>query len=174
MLTSPRGFPLGEHRRVGPCDETLYGELVHVPLIVRLPEGVGAAGRSPALVEPADLWATLLQCAGVADLPPSPTAGSLLGIIREEVAELRDRLCIVGDDPDRAIRTPAWYLRTAAESELYAKPDDRWEVNNVAVRCHEVVESLQGVLAHYEQKLHAGGAAAELPPLDEVLRNGLQ
>jgi len=31
IVTSPRGYPLGEHRRVGPCDEALYGELLHVP-----------------------------------------------------------------------------------------------------------------------------------------------
>ena len=60
-LTSSRGFPLGEHRRVGPCDEPLYGELVQVPLMLRFPDGTGAAARSQALVEPADLWATFSQ-----------------------------------------------------------------------------------------------------------------
>ena len=37
-LISARGFPLGEHRRVGPCDDALFGELVHVPWMVRLPD----------------------------------------------------------------------------------------------------------------------------------------
>ena len=31
-VTSPRGFPLGEHRRIGECDQALYGELLHVPV----------------------------------------------------------------------------------------------------------------------------------------------
>ena len=39
-LISARGFPLGEHRRVGPCDDALFGELVHVPWMVRLPDSV--------------------------------------------------------------------------------------------------------------------------------------
>src|SRR5947207_11708620 len=37
IVTSPRGHPLGEHRRVGPCDDALYGELLHVPLLLQLP-----------------------------------------------------------------------------------------------------------------------------------------
>ncbi len=153
VLTSSRGFPLGEHRRVGPCDEALYGELVHVPLLLRFPDGQAAAARSQALIEPADLWATLLDCFGVSDLPPSPSAGSLMPIVRQEVQTLRDRLCILGDGAERAIRTPAWYLRTAGQPELFAKPDDRWEVNNIANRCREEVECLQNVIAQYEQTL---------------------
>ena len=170
VLTSARGFPLGEHRRVGSCDEALYAELVHVPLLLRFPRGAGAAGRSQALVEPADLWATLLECCG-AEVPPSPTAGSLVPIVRDEAPSARDRLCI-GGGTDRAVRTPAWFLRTAPQPELFAKPDDRWEVNDVAGRCHEVVECLQDVLGQYEQTLHSG-KIADLPPLGEVLLTGL-
>ena len=35
LVTSPSGFPLGEHLRVGSVDDALYGELVHVPAIMR-------------------------------------------------------------------------------------------------------------------------------------------
>ena len=145
VVTSSRGFPLGEHRRLGPCDEALYTELVQVPLLIRFPDGLGAAVRSQALVEPSDLWATLLDCWRMAEVPPSPTAATM-PIVREEVAAVRDRLVLAGRAAERAIRTPAWYLRAAGQprrSELFVKPDDRWEVNNVAVRCLEVVECLQ-------------------------------
>ena len=66
-LTSARGFPLGEHGRIGPCDEALYGELLHVPLLMQFPDNRGAAVRSQTLVEPADLWATLLDYWGLGD-----------------------------------------------------------------------------------------------------------
>ena len=47
MLFSPRGFPLGEHRRVGPMDDALYAELVHVPWMIRFPNGrAGAVGSA--------------------------------------------------------------------------------------------------------------------------------
>src|SRR5262249_56411820 len=41
-VTSPRGYPLGEHLRVGPANEALYGELLHVPLFLRLPDQITA------------------------------------------------------------------------------------------------------------------------------------
>jgi arylsulfatase A-like enzyme len=178
-LQAARGFPLGEHLRVGPCDNALYGELVHVPSMMRLPDDAAAAVRSQALVEPADLWATLLDWWSVEGAPRSPTARSLLPIVRQQSEALRDRLCIAGNGPQRAIRTPAWHLRvggeeaaTGAEPELFAKPDDRWEVNNVATRCREVVDCLQDALAQYEQTLPAG-QVSDLPPLADVLREGL-
>ena len=70
-------------------------------------------------------------------------------LLRQETDALRDRLCLAGGDGQRTIRTPAWYLRSAGEPELFAKPDDRWEVNNVTCRCPEVVEGLQAALAQY-------------------------
>jgi arylsulfatase A-like enzyme len=174
ILTSTRGYPLGEHGRIGPCDEALYSELVHVPLLVRIPNLVGAAIRSPALVEPSDLWATLLDWWSIAPRPAAPTAGSLLPIIRQEAAGgvLRDRLGIAGPGAQRAICTPAWYLRNTTDAELFVKPDDRWDVNNVAVRCQDVVECLLIAMEQYEQAVRTG-TVAELPPLNEVLLSGL-
>jgi len=171
-LVSARGFPLGEHRRVGPCDDALFGELVHVPWMLRFPDAAGAAVRSPALVEPADLWATLLDWWRVEGVPAAPTARSVMPIVRQECDALRDRLCVVAG-AQRAIHTPAWYLRSGDVPELFAKPDDRWEVNNVTSRCQEAVEGLQEALRQYEQALVAG-TAIELPPLGDVLRNGLE
>jgi arylsulfatase A-like enzyme len=173
MTTSSRGFPLGEHGRVGACDEAIYSELVHVPLMLRPADGSALAARSHALVEPADLWATLLGHWGVRDAPPSPTAADLMPVVRGEVDSLRDRLGVRGSQAERAIRTPAWYLRNALRPELFAKPDDRWEVNDVANRCQEVVECLGDALVQYEQTVQAG-RIADLPPLDEVLRTGLE
>jgi arylsulfatase A-like enzyme len=167
VLLGARGFPLGEHHRVGPCDEALYGELVHVPWMIRFPNGDAAAARSQSLVEPTDLWATLLDGFGIRDVPPSPTAASLLPLVRREVQVIHDRLCILGNDGRRAIRTPAWYLRNSEAPELFAKPDDRWEVNNVASRCPEVVENLREVLAQYEQAV-LSGRIADLPALSDV------
>lgn len=173
ILLSARGFPLGEHRRVGAYDDALYGELVHVPLVIRFPDARGAAARSQALVQPADLWATLVDWWRIADPPPSPVAESLLPLVQEEGPWTRDRLCLFDTGEGSAIRTPAWYLRDADQPELFAKPDDRWEVNDVADRCRDVVDSLQKGLAEYEASLKSG-RLADLPPLDEISRTGLE
>jgi hypothetical protein len=223
VVTSPRGFPLAEHRRIGPCDEALFGELVHVPLFVRFPDRAHAAARAQALVEPADLWASLWQYLsqyhilrvredeeredeeregeereGEAPaeppeprttstsptarqeprppdaLPSSPTALSWLPILSQSSSSPRhDRLCVAGLNNERSIRTPAWYLRDVGEGELYVKPDDRFEVNNVANRCLDIVENLKQARVHYEQTLHSG-RISDLPPLDDVLLSGLE
>ena len=167
-ITSSRGFPLGEHKRIGLCDDPLYGELVQVPLLLRFPNALGAAARSQSLAEPADLWATFSQWWQISPPPASPTAASLIPLVQEDIVTLRDRLCIAGPGEERAIRTPIWYLRMASEGELYLKPDDRWEVNNVSSRCHEVMECLQLALLQYQQALNKGNIA-DLPPLSDVL-----
>jgi arylsulfatase A-like enzyme len=171
VVTSARGFPLGEHRRLGPADEALYGELVHVPLVMRFPDRQCAAVRTQALVQPADLWATILDWWQMTDLPPAPAAKSLLPLAREEVRSVRDRLLVV-DGHERAIRTPAWYLRDSDRPELYAKPDDRWEANDVADRCADVVERLREAMRRYEAGLQAG-ELSDLPPLEEILLTGI-
>lgn len=177
-LGSARGFPLGEHRRVGPCDAALYGELVQVPLLLRFPGGLGAAARSQALVEPGDLWATLLDCWQLPGAAACPSAQSLMPIVRGERDALRDRICIAGGQTERAIRTPAWHLRTGRSTanpspELFVKPDDRWEANDVSNRCQEVVECLHLALEQCEQAIRVG-LASDLPPLSDVLVNGLE
>ncbi len=178
VLMGARGFPLGEHGRVGPCDEPLHGEVVHVPLMMRLPDGQGATARTAALVEPSDLWSTLLAWWRVAP-PEAPTARDLLPLVREEVDALRDRLLLIDEGFQQAIRTPAWYLRASgsiedgSEIKLYVKPDDRWEVNNVADRCHDVVDKLRRAFETAGQALQAG-RATDLAPLDELLLAGLE
>ncbi|HPP53699.1 MAG TPA: sulfatase-like hydrolase/transferase, partial [Thermoguttaceae bacterium] len=95
VLLGARGYPLGEHGRLGPCDEALYSELVQTPWIMVYPDGLGATARSQALVEPADLWATLLGWWQLPIDPPPPTAYDLTPVVREEVLAVRDRICLV-------------------------------------------------------------------------------
>jgi arylsulfatase A-like enzyme len=189
VVTAPRGFPLGEHRRVGAWDETLHAELVHVPLLLRFPDGRGAAGRSQALVQPCDVPATLLQWFGLPIEPGRFAGQSLLPLIDENVSKFpRDRAIVVSDR-ERGIRTPAWYLRLSiteasashpsvadqppAAAQLYRKPDDFWEVNDVADRCADVVDALSQVVAELESPA-ATVQPAPSPVLDEVLVSGVE
>lgn len=169
-----RSFPLGEHRRIGPVEPALYEELAHVPWIMRLPNAIGAADRCQAIVGPADLGATLLEWFGAADGGTASWGTSLLDVIGGDASAVRQWTCLTGSRGEQAVRTPAWYLRCAAvegdehASELYAKPDDRWEVNEVSDRCGEEVEALQQALTAFEA---AAGAnrPGDLPALDEAL-----
>lgn len=169
-LASSRGFPLGEHRQVG-GDDALYGELLHVPLILRFPDGFGAASRSQALVEPSDLHATLLDWWGLGQQAAAGRGQSLLPLVRGELEQVRDRLCIAGTGNQRAIVTPAWFAHLTGKPELYLKPDDRWEFNDVSARCPEIVDLLQEALQPCQQQLLLG-EPRELPELEPRLLHG--
>ena len=73
----------------------------------------------------------------------------------------------------RAIRTPAWFLRESTQDgetthELFAKPDDRWEANEISSLCSGVVEMLAAELDRFAAAA-TSGQLAESPPLAEVL-----
>ncbi len=166
-LLSARGFPLGEHRRIGPCDEALYNELVQLVWLLRFPDHTGKLGRSQALVQPADVPGTLAEWLEVDRVGlAGGHASSLMGIIRGEQEPLRDRIVMVSRH-DRAIRTPAWHLRLpeSGAAELYTKPSDRWEVSEVASLCADVVAELEVAMAEFE----VAPAGETLAPLAESL-----
>lgn len=187
VLLSLRGFPLGEHGRLGPNDEPLHEELVHVPCLVRLPGGEGAMARSQRLVQPADLFPTLLDWFG-RDPPRVATAGeSWLPTIRGDspAAEaVRPCAIISGQQRERGLRTPLWYLVSDTQKEtthesagktqkhsapqLYTKPDDRWEQNEISDRAGDVVESLVAAMKELEESI-AENRPLSQPDLDESL-----
>jgi arylsulfatase A-like enzyme len=127
MLASVRGFSLGEHRKIG-ITHDLYGENIHLPLLIRRPDGPQYAGfRSRSLLQPADI-VSLLRTG--TDLP-------------EEPAERHDALSVSGLTGESALLTPDWFLcKKHAGCELYVKPDDRWETNNVYDRCRYAIDGL--------------------------------
>jgi arylsulfatase A-like enzyme len=154
-FTSPRGYPLGEHRRIGGAD--LYGELLHVPQLVRYPASRGPE-RSQAVTQPGDL---------------APTLASWLELPGTGAATRAIPLSLAKSSDQRAVRTPAWFLRESREDdqprrELFAKPDDRWEMNEVASRCGDIADQLAAAADAFEQAA-ASNALAELPPLAEIL-----
>jgi len=153
VLTSCRGYPLGEHRVIGLPGAPLYNELTHVPLMLRLPppqRDECFAARLPALAQPVDLRATVGEFYGFGRGPSAETAGgretySLLPLIANPHAPSRG-VATVADGQQRLIRTHQWSLRldgTAGETqELFLKPDDRYDANEVAALRPEVVEEL--------------------------------
>jgi arylsulfatase A-like enzyme len=175
-LVGSRGLALGEHRRVGCWDEALCGELVHVPWLMQFPDGAGRAARTQALVQPGDLAVTLAQWW---QLPEGgfggPLASSLLPLVRDELSAVRDRVCLASGSGQRAIRTPAWFLRWAGSPSvpgddpgvgqwLYTKPDDRFEMNDVADRCQEIVEGLARAWDEVAEAARSAGST-QLAPL---------
>jgi hypothetical protein len=153
MLLGARGFPLGEHGRIGGIDPRLYGEQLHVPWLIRFPDGTGRLARYGRLASLLDVTPTLLHWLG-GEVPDEAAAGdgrSSWPLIRNVRDAWRESLFFASDTGHRAIRTDEWCLRQDANpndaAELYVRPDDRWESNDVAKLCPEVVERLSSELA---------------------------
>jgi len=173
MLAGVRGLPLGIHGVVGcaaGAAELPWGEVVHVPAILVDPAGRMAGQRYGGLVVPADLGATLAgmvarlaaESAGSVGGPLTPAVAlpdrppeqgrDLGGLLSAWACPQRDR--VVAATPEAlALITPHWHClvqrpqppEEAAAPRLYAKPDDSFELSDVANRCLAVTEELQAL-----------------------------
>ena len=165
LFTSPRGFPLGEHGALGYGVDMLYSEVVQTPLLVRFPDGARATQRRHGFAQPPDLFNALLDWFEIprTELPDVPS-------IFDEQARLRDRACAKMGQA-WMMRTPAWLAqqREGRQIELFAKPDDRWDANEIATRCNQAVRELA---EQYDAfcKTPAGPST----PLSDLLLHGLQ
>jgi arylsulfatase A-like enzyme len=159
MVTTDIGQNLGEHGIIGICRPWLHDELIHLPLLLRLPGAAEAGRRVVALTQAVDLAPTLADWFGV---PLADVHGrSLLPLARGEVESIRSYAYSglqVGEAIEYALRTPEWAfllpVKPSADDaerspQLYVKPDDRWEVNNVLQHHPELAEQLERTLRDF-------------------------
>ena len=151
LLASPRGYPLGRHGVVGDAVDPefsgtkLHQENLHVPLIVCPPAKLTerfATGRG----------GQLLQSTAMTDLLNAIFAKSgdthlMQHLMNSDEASPESHV-VTRYDSATAIQTDDWKLITdGMQHRLYSKPDDHWEVNNVANRCQAELEELQKLLS---------------------------
>jgi arylsulfatase A-like enzyme len=156
VLLGCRGFTLGEHGQVGVGQGKTYSEVLQVPMLFRFPDGTGALARSQELVSHLDLVPSLLDWANSTpnEADVKFDGLSLLPLARSEAVRRRESLLATNESGELAIRTPEWCLHRGpvgnnaeeASIELFVRPDDRWEANNVASLCQDVVERLSAEL----------------------------
>lgn len=147
IITARSGLPLGEHGVIGFSHPWLHEELVHVPLLIRFPAGKEAGRRVGALTQSADLTSAVDALLGVA----SPQDARLLQLLREDLeAENTEVVSVwrLGQEEEWAARTRDWALlwprgQTDRPVQLYAKPEDRWEANNLCQHQLDLVEAWQ-------------------------------
>jgi hypothetical protein len=184
LLTTDRGFPLGEHGAIGECRPWLHEELVHLPLLLRLPGGQEAGRRASALTQPVDLMPTLLDAFRVQ--PPGTHGKNLLPLVRGEGSEPRAYACSglrVGEEWEWSLRTADWAFLLPGPSpagerprgrQLYVKPDDRWEVNNVVQHHLDFADHLEATLRAFAATSRQPGplAAPVLRDIQDVTTPG--
>jgi hypothetical protein len=170
VVTSDRGFALGEHGLVGDALDIPHEERVHVPLLVRLPGATGSGLRVAELTQAVDLMPTLLSAFGL-PVPAVVQGHDLLPLCRGEGGPVRPYACCglgSGGAVAWAIRTPDWALllpapagpTLAAPPRLYVKPDDRWEVNDVLQHHLELAQHLEQTLRMFVRAAGQPGPVA--------------
>ncbi len=179
VFTSDQGEPLGEHGYVRRFRPWLYEELIHTPLIVRMPGARSGGGRHQALVQTVDLFPTIVSALGLPAVD-GIHGHDLLSLIRGERTKFRDYACMGMDVEEFAIRTHLWHLTVPVETdpddsprfpELYRKPEDRWDQNDVAELHPDVADHLELTLRRFAEALTRD--TLDIPPaLREVARFG--
>ncbi|HEY7374400.1 MAG TPA: sulfatase [Polyangia bacterium] len=146
VVVSDHGDQFYEHGSVGHGD-TVYQELVHVPLMIRAP-GVFPAGHVVhADVEVMDLYATLLDLAG---LKPNAAAEgtSLTPLARDEVGATPRAALTVDGQVSRGLKVQRYRMvhRGPGRIELYDEYDDPREQKDVAAEHPIALRGMRGVL----------------------------
>ena len=162
VFVSDHGMYIGEHKRAGkhtvsgPKDPwPLYEEVSHIPLLVSAPRGA-KVDRVSSLVQPADIFPTVLDFAGIK--APTTHGQSMKPLMSGRKDKLRDvvysskhsqppkqksfsigRLCVTED---------RWSLVTAEPSlghkpELYDLRKDPGQTRNLAKKHPAIVKRMQ-------------------------------
>ena len=163
MISSGHGLSLGEHDWIGPEAERLYEELVHLPLMVRMPKAEQAGRRISEQTGTLDLLPTLGDAFQVS-FPVGIHGRSLLPLARGSRIGIRPYLVQALSTGQRALRTADWaFLQNdRATPLLFRKPEDRWEMNDSRKQHLEWAD-------HLEQTLQEFIKAAAKEPFDPPL-----
>jgi arylsulfatase A-like enzyme len=158
VLVSDHGEAFGTHSAYGTRaffhGQTLYEEILRVPLMIRIP-GIAPSTRDD-LVSLLDLAPTIVDTLGLA-IPTSFDGRSLLPLLRGHTLEARPVLAEIQPTPDlddtaRAFITEdgAYKLiltKNGERAELYDLKADPNELKNLAATSPELVEQLRVKLA---------------------------
>lgn len=154
VLLGVRGYPLGEHGQIGGVDTRLFSEQQQVPFLLRSQD---PNRRYTRIATRTTLSAVLKnELSSHQSLEPSEESNSVL------LSSSDGTLALQGED---------WFLRKPSSAstdksvlnpsdgvELYLKPDDRWEQNDIASLKPEVVKTM---LARIECPLSPAESTAD-------------
>ena len=134
IFAGDNGLAVGQHGLLG--KQNLYDHSIRVPLIIRGP-GIPKDVRTDALCYLLDLYPTLCDILGLA-APKTVEGKSLLPVLKNRKAEVRDSLFMAYRGFQRAVRTADnWKLikynvRNVETTQLFNLNHDPWEINNLA------------------------------------------
>ena len=153
------GYSLGEHGYVGGNTQNLYAESLHIPCLILPGEMLPLGGRQGTIMQPHDMGEWLEDWfRGEQDADSlSQFLDSLLNSRFD--GDTRIGAAVACENHQEYVCSPAWSCRLERipgyqeKTELFAKPDDRWEQNEIASRAIPVVDKMNvlksKLLEHY-------------------------
>lgn len=145
IVVSDHGDEFGEHGRFG-HGHSVYQELTHVPLIIRAPGRMPQGKVVQSDVEIMDLYATMLDLAGVT--PGDKIQGtSLIPLTWDEVGRSPRAALSMDGEVSRGLKVGRYRLVAASgRLELYDEFEDRLEQKDVAAARPIALRQMRGVL----------------------------
>ena len=151
IVTAASGSLVGDRSDFLSGERFLTEEQIHTPLLIRESDG---GSRRQSLVQTIDLPPTLLDWFGAADRLPRCDGNSLLPLLRGESTGIHEWLFLGDGAGHAAIRTSSWYLIVESQDSerLFAKPDDVWDILDVAVQAPQETARLKERLENFVMK----------------------
>ena len=155
IFVSDHGFNLGEHTSWQKTN--LWEESVRVPLIISVPGMAHSGKKREDVVELIDLYPTILELGGHADVLPNILQGqSLVPLLNDQDLEQDQYAYTITSRNGASLRTPRWrYNRWGEEvkgnnEELYDHSVDPGEFHNLA-RLPEYAKELGEIRREFEK-----------------------
>lgn len=179
VIQSPLGQSLGEYGPVVERSTGIFEERCHLPLLIKFPKGAGAGRRVHHFTHPDDVLATIYQML-LGEACEQLQADHLYRYTQGQAGRFREyAVTLIPDQDDlleASLRAKHWSLTvpftdlTGRPIQLYRKPEDRWDMNNVAKEHVDVAEHLELTLHRY-LLWRAQGSVGEEPGLrNEVVQ----
>jgi choline-sulfatase len=178
-VAADHGEAFGEHGEEG-HGFFLYDETIHVPLLIKLPNGRMAGTRSSGSVGLVDLAPTILSETKI-DAPPAmqgipltkqidsdrSTAASS-SPVRQQYSETDYPMRAFGWSALRALRVEKYLYVDAPHRELYDRIADPKSLENLASRSPAVADTLSSLLGQFYQSTSGSTPAATPLTLDQA------
>jgi arylsulfatase A-like enzyme len=154
---------LGERLLMSLPAAALPEPVIHTPLIVQM-SSAESGTRRQTLVQTVDLMPTLLDWFGVTSPGRQCEGRSLIPLVSIAETEDREYLCLGDSAGATAIRTRNRHLvrpvgellgEDLSRQRMYVKPDDVWDVHDVAAQSPDETESLSSTLDQFIRRARA-------------------
>ena len=168
VITSSRGYPLGEHGVFGFEDAPLESELTQVPLLFLDPSNELRGVRSQAILQFGDIFHLLTRWFECGEHASDATMLELA----DSMDEVFRTHAFCANSSEAVLRTPFWYVKQSlsdddpaeVKNRIYLRPDDKWNLHDVSELCSDIVGELTEYMPRARSAIKKSDLKSAIPP----------